>query len=399
MTAVAVIAAFWSLFFVSVSAQGLQPTWSSLRVHSYPSPFGDMFAITQSWDLVRAGGNPFRDPVPPWDGPLTYPRSWGWLTFLGIGSSSLQIFSIALALGFYSTVCFVLARGTAWRGLLVALASLSPGVLLCIERMNADIIIFLMLAAAVLLVCLQRPLPMAVGFGLASLAGMLKLFPAPAIPGFVPELRKLSVLLCLGALGAFAAFIVVDPNDLLRVDTVALRMADLSYGAGVTASAFIEMAAAAGLMLNSEPLVMIFRVTIVLCGLAGLWCGLKALFGSRVLDALLQESCSVFFRVGAMVYVATYLLVQSFNYRLIFLLFVLPLLLGTLPTAPKLQSLFRITGALAVACMFLAGTWNLRGWHGVLYGTVAFILACLVSLCLGVVFGRLIARAREQKTT
>jgi hypothetical protein len=395
VTAVAVLVVFWSLFFLSVNANGLQPTWSSLRVDSYPSPFGDMFAITQSWDLIRAGGDPFHEAVPPWDGPLTYPRAWGWLVFMGIGSSALQVFSAALALGFYATVCFVLARGTAWRGFLVAVASISPAALLCIERMNADIIIYLIAVVAVLLVCQKRLLPMAVGFGLASVAGMLKLFPAVGIPGFMPQLRKLPMLLCAGAMGAFAVYILVDLADLVRVDSVALRMRDLSFGAGVTAHEVSKLAAEGGWAVATTALANIFRAVIVLSGLAGLWCGVAGLISSRLLDGILDTKDALFFRVGAMLYVATYLFVQSFNYRLIFLLFCLPLLVGVNPTTSLLRGIFRATGALVVVCFFLAGNWALRGWHGAIFGAVALVVACLLAFCLGALIGRMIKVAVE----
>ena len=396
VAAVAVLVVFWSLFFLSVNANGLQPTWSSLRVHSYPSPFGDMFAITQSWDLIRAGGDPFHEPLPPWDGPLTYPRSWGWFTFIGIGSSALQVFSAALALGFYATVCFVLARGTAWLGFLVATASLSPPVLLCIERMNADIIIYLMAVVAVLLVCQKRLLPVAVGFGLASVAGMLKLFPAVGIPGFMPDLRRRSIALCLCALGAFSAYLLFDLGDLLRVNTVALRMTDLSYGAGVTALALSEKSAVAGINVSSEAMTAVFRGAVAIAGLIGLWLGLRGPSSPSALNVPLHGRDAILFRVGAMIYVGTFFFIQSFNYRLIFLLFCLPLLLGPTPPTSPLRGVLRVTSALVVICLFLAGTWVMRGWHGVIYGGVAFVVASVLAACLGSLFGSMVRVAAAQ---
>jgi hypothetical protein len=387
VTAVAVLVVFWSLFFLSVNANGLQPTWSSLRVHSYPSLFGDMFAITQSWDLIRAGGDPFHEPVPPWDVPLTYPRSWGWFTFMGIGSSALQVFSAALALGFYATVCFVLARGTAWLGFLVAMASLSPPVLLCIERMNADIIIYLMAVVAVLLVCQKRLLPMAVGFGLASVAGMLKLFPAVGIPGFMPDLRRRSIALCLCALGAFSAYLLFDLGDLLRVNTVALRMTNLSYGAGVTALALSEKSAVIGINVSSEVMTAVFRGAVAIAGLIGLWLGFRGISSPSYLNVPLDGRDAILFRVGAMIYVGTFFFIQSFNYRLIFLLLCLPMLLSVHSRSLHLRLFLRATAGVVLACLFVAGTWYMRGWHELLYGVVAFILGSSLSFWLGVAFG------------
>lgn len=192
-------------------------------------------------------------------------------------------------------------------------AVFSPAVLLGIERGNTDLLIFFLLAGAIVTV------PRGVAWSLALLAFVLKLYPLVAIAGLLRWGRPAVTRAFLVAGGLALLYLAYTFDDLVMISAGTPRDTWLSYGLNVLWMKVTpaQPALGAGLRVLSG---IVALGAVLLAAVAG-WRrkGPGGPGASRELDA---------FRVGVACYAGTFLLGNNFVYRLMFLLFTIPQLLS-----------------------------------------------------------------------
>jgi hypothetical protein len=266
--------------------------------------FADARVITSGWECTRQGRDPLADnPCDPFHREMNYPRIWmtpaliadvgqGWTGRLaGIFAACflLAIFAITGDIGIRTAAVYV-----------VALAS--PSVMLALERGNSDLLIFAMVAAAAVLSARGH----VVGSAIALIAAIvLKLYPVGALLALRDRRAQAAIVIIT------AAYLVAIAGDVTLVLEHTSRQIGWSYGL-VNASTTLLPAISA-------------PTGQLLLGVAGLLIAVVIAW-IRPMPPV-STMAGTTFAAGAGIYVATFILGPSYDYRLIFLFLTLPALL------------------------------------------------------------------------
>ena len=304
-------------YFVALAITGPGTFWREVGVPHLSPAFLDMHTITSGWECTRRGLEVVPvNPCDPKGRPMNYPRLWMAPAFLGIGQGASFALGVAAVVMFLASVLAVVGRLHPVEGIVYTAALCSPAVMLGIERGNVDLVVFVLLALA-LLVFRRSPAGRAVGHGLLLFAAMLKLFPAF---GWGPILRQRPQFAIVGAVGValvFAVYVGATLDDIREIRRVSPRVDGYSYGLGPLADLARPGWASRGA----------FEAAAVGVGIGA--AALVAWTRRRLADAGDVRSADAFC-VGAGVYCGSYLFFYNFDYRLIFLLLTLPLLLRSI---------------------------------------------------------------------
>ncbi len=335
-------------YFCLLAALGGYDRWGRLGVfpvdRSRPLWFGDLRSVTSAWECARRGLAVLpRNPCDPWQRPANYPHLWVWPTFLGLGPGDTFALGFVVGAFFLIAALAVLPRNAGvLAGAVYGLALCSPAVMLGVQRGNVDLLLFALLVAAALVA--GRALVAGV---LVLVAAVLKLFPIFAVGLLLRRARRAAWLVGAAVLAGFAIYAAGTLDTIREIRRVVPQVNDTSFGV----RRFSDWAAAA-LTGHSSPVVwdaaVVVAAVVVALLLRRRLRAHLAPGGERELDL---------FWAGACVYVASYALYRSFDYRLCFVLMTVPLLLRWSRQRRALA---------AVTLLALFGTlWLDAPWRGV----------------------------------
>jgi hypothetical protein len=358
--AVSAFAAGWLAIAVAVLLFGWTPTWTALTVPTDQPLFSDMRSVQGAVEAVHHGLNPqVVNPADPWHRTMDYPMVWeriAELLHLEVEADYLS-FEIVLVLAFLASVAGMVWWAPSWW--LVA-ASFSSSTLLLVERGNNDLAVFS-------LVCLAQAVPLAAGLGILFVAALLKLYPVLCWPAMIRTRGTLILAVVLGA-----TLLLLLQDELAAIHKAQPLRAYLSYGSSSFSYAFKVM----GHVTVPGPLISAVLVLVSL--------GALVLFAGHirfVQDGRFEARRRVFY-AGAFVFLGTFVLGSNWDYRLVFLLFCVPLL------ATLESPLFRrmLLAILLVALNHSAfGTWfGLAGYavNELAKGVLFVLLAAVTTMVL-----------------
>lgn len=292
---------------------GYQATWRLWGIpFGYP-PFMDARVITAGAIAEREGLDPMSsNPADVAQRKLNYPRVWQALYRVGVnehhGLALGLVFVGAFAVG---TMLFVREPGGWTTGLLLA-GIFSPAVMLGVERGNTDLLMFFLLAAAI--VAAERSTGLALAFVLAAFG--LKLFPLAGLAVLLRRPREEAVRAIAIGLALVALYLLYNYSDLRAIRAGTPEGAWIAFGKDV-------------IQLRLE----FFRhpwageARWVAWGVVLAVIGWSARSGLRRKEARLCAAVPMnltAFRVGAACYLGAFVLGSNFDYRLAFLLFTIP---------------------------------------------------------------------------
>jgi Glycosyltransferase family 87 len=307
-----VVAVALTGYFALLEILGGCTSWHLLGVPQLSPPFADLRFITSAWQCINEHVPVHSlNPCDPLNRRVDYPAIWFFPAALGLGENSTTSLGILLALAFLLSAVAVVPRDTGEReAFIYSLAVCSPAVMLGVERGNTDLIVFVLLVAAAASLS-HRHDSLILGAGALLLAAVLKLFPILTLPALARRNRRTA---CAGAIvvGGFAAYAVAARDDLSKVArAVPVRIGD-SYGMDLP-------------KLASHSAVM----ALVAVALAAIAIALAALL-RRYVDwpntTEVTDRLRLFW-MGSSVYLGTFVLTRSFDYRMVFLLLAIPQLL------------------------------------------------------------------------
>jgi hypothetical protein len=350
------VAALLGGYFALIAALGGYTAWGRLGVPPEGTRnnlwFADLRNVTTAWECARHGIAVLpRNPCDPWQRAANYPRLWLFPSFLGLGEGSTFALGLVLAALFLVAALAVIPRGAGLRaGTLYAAALCSPAVMLGVQRGNVDLLLFVLIVLAVLVS--GRTLPRRlVADTLVFLAAVLKLFPILAIGFLIRRAQRVAWIGAAAVLGGFAVYVVATRSYIREIFRAVPQVNDVSFGV----RRFSEWASAA---LTDRPSLRAWDVAIVLAVLVVLILlrrPLRAHLPGGLYGAALRDLD--LFWAGACIYVGSYAVFRSFDYRLAFVLLTLPQLL-------RWSREWRWLGIVTVLALF--GTlWLDTPWTGV----------------------------------
>ncbi|HVU16779.1 MAG TPA: hypothetical protein VHD32_07630 [Candidatus Didemnitutus sp.] len=298
--------------------------------------FLDSYAVLASSDAVRAGINPdLPNPLDILHRPHSYSNWWFGLGSLGL--TRQDNFAVGLVwVAVFLAVAILILRPRTYRDAALALAFLgSPVVLLTVIRANNDLVVFALIGAAALLLRRDTTVRIALAALLVALAAGLKFY--PLVAGlFVILIRPGKRLcFCLLGVGALLTAVLIDVGSTISRGTFGLStdihktglpvlLTDLGF-AGRTPQAI-----GAGLI-----------------GLAGFMLARRGITsGLADADAGKRQA----FLLGAVLLAACFVAGVSHAYRWVFVVLLLPWLIGRLADSSSRRVAIAALALLLLVC-------------------------------------------------
>jgi hypothetical protein len=332
--------------------------------------FADLRGVVAGSERLRAGIPPeTADLHDPWNRPYNYPRLWLYSDDLGLNAHTVMAFGYGMCILFLISVFFALRKLDTFGGLTSGLFLISYAVMFGLERANVDLLMFVLLALALEL----RRFPPLAALAI-TLAAVLKLHPVFAFFAFLaPPWKKTLPWLGAGLL-IFTAAILDHFHSFMTAMSYApnMRTGNLSFGMTALGVDFMERFHRP----DAYPEVLMIGLVMLIFAV-----GIGAWARPSLDSALLGEREIYAFRLGAGIYLGSFLLGTNHDYRAIFLLFCLPLLFQFLKQRVAFGWAWAtlILALIYVNWLYLAGE---EKWHEYLANqTVAWALViCLTAL-------------------
>jgi hypothetical protein len=331
--------------------------WPWLGVPSGPSIFFDARNVAAAVECSRLGHDPLVDnPCDPWGRAMFYPRVWLVLRATGLEQRHTVLFGAVVVTLFVLLLLLLLSRLSLVEGLVVAVAVCSPAVMFAVERANMDLVVFSGLALAAVVWRRGSAAAEYAAVAIVLLMAVAKLYPAVALLAFLPVQRRGTRAAAGASLLLFAAYIMATRDDVATISSTATQGQYYSYGARILLGRFYHGVVGdqwGGSRTLAQGLVLLAAILLAL----GLWLWLRHRSHQSPADVPLPETSDLIaFRMGALIYVGTFVIGNSFDYRLVFLLLTLPQLLrwpAPRPAVRKRGNLPAATLAVVMAALWI----------------------------------------------
>ncbi len=308
-----VLIVFFSFMF---KFYGYNKTWRLWNVPVASCYFADSKVITHGVETFALGFDPmpkncvFLDQIP-----YNYPRTWLCLSYFGLNTEHTFFFGLVSIILFFCGIFIILSRANNKTVGAIFFAILSPAVLLGIERGNIDLIIFFIVILSVSLI--QKFYKISAILILLGVA--LKLFPIFAVTIFLKLKRGKSVLFLISILSLSLLYFFISYSDLLLIRAITPRSSICSYGKDVLWLFLQNYGANFSFIVRIISHVFVIFVFIF---------SFFTLITDRISSISISKGLYFdLFRAGSCIYIGTFLLGNNWDYRLMFLIFVIPQLL------------------------------------------------------------------------
>lgn len=339
----------WLLLLVLFRSYGYSKTWSLWKVPTREPVFFDFRLIPGSAESFAHGYEPsIENPYDPSHRIFNYPAFWRLFFYTGITQDDTAwIVILMIVLYFCGVVLFpqnLPVAGALWMFVIV----FSPASMLLYERGNVDLVVFF-ICALVILASDYSPSVAAAGL---TFGAIVKMFPIFGLIIFWREPKRRFILITIASLLFMTVYSLLTLESLRAAWASTIRSADKSYGAFVFISRFNSyFQAFFPKLLSFDQWRLLFEMVALALILVAMALGLRE---EQSLLAL-QERNLAAFRMGAAIYVGTFLLGNNFDYRLAFLAFVIPQLSEWFQTKIKRYQIVVISMMIGIvlSCWYL----------------------------------------------
>ncbi len=329
--------------------------WWVLGVSAMPLNFSDWHAVVAASDCADLGFNVYRQNPCDVSGLIhEYGSIWLKLGRLGLTRENYWGIGLAISTSFLVSAALVLRPKTVGQFALCLAAVCSPAVMLGVERGNVDLLIFTLLLPMTLLLCRSEWSARALAMALLFLLTVLKLYPAVAAASvFWTPARRRSIFATIGLFAlTVATWAVLDRYNLALVLRLFERPNVLlpAFGSGLLFDALRS--------LNLWPLTSLSSIwagaiAFMLVLLVSCHCAYR-MAGHQPLNT--AECCTEYvrFAAGTAIFVFAFAVTANYDYRCVFVLFSIPLLLRYLEHTPQSRNWERRIAAMTLGVMVVA---------------------------------------------
>lgn len=348
------MAGYFYLIFISSFFTEYYNFWKLIGVPAQHLLFGDLRIVLSGFECTKLGYdvllenpcNPFEQPN---HGAIFYPRIWMALAPLGLEQSQTIFLGLVFTLLFYIVAIIMIGRLNYYEATVYALIFCSPPLMLLVERDNPDIILFLLLAISLTIVSKSsRLVYRVIAYATILFTAILKLYPIFGLIVVFREKRKVCILLLASLITPFLIYSFSHLEELKTIAREAPNTAWYSYGYKVIFDELINYFSSPYIVASKKAILnLVFGVAVGLvscilgCKLAvkvfqefNAWLIHKFQLKNK-LGQLDNERLNNF-RLGSSLYVGTFLIGSIYDYKLVFLLFVIPQILADINSKNKL---------------------------------------------------------------
>lgn len=355
------LATYFLSIFISSFFTKYNVFWSRLGVTTMTPAFADLGFVLSAFECYRRGYDILvENPCNEWNHPMNYPRIWMSLTFLGLDQSHTFLLGIFIGFLFFTLILIIIGHLNYAEALAYTIILCSPSVMLGVERGNTDLIIFILLSISLLLLRFPRIVVRGFSYLILLLAATLKLYPIFALSIVFKENKRAAYVLAGVIVVAFILYVVSIFPDLKYISAETLRSNQLSYGGIIIFNIFfklIKLLAPNQQGLNTIKIALLGLVILLLLSIAYLL--VRHRTASEDLSALNTDFLQSF-RIGAGIYIGTFLLGNNWDYRLIFLIFTIPQILAWIKSNSWV-SLFSSLAFLGIIITLWLSRWSYTG--------------------------------------
>lgn len=315
---VAGIVLMWGVLGVLFMTYGYKETWQIWNVPTEMPPFKDFRLIPGSAESFRDGFEPsIFNPGDPNGRIFNYPAFWRLFFYTNITLDDTIWISICMLVLFFLGVILFPQGLSISDAFFMLLVLFSPASMLLYERGNTDLIVFFICALIILAAGTSSNLTV----GLILFGAVVKMFPFFGITVLLRETKRRFYLALIASVVFMAAYSVLTFQSQSAAWNTTMRGNGISYGS------FVLITRLGDYLVELFPrLFSIGQWKIVFEALALALIVTAAFLGIRQphsLEAAHERNLAAF-RMGASIYVGTFLLGNNWDYRLAFLVLVIP---------------------------------------------------------------------------
>jgi hypothetical protein len=319
---IAVTLLMWLLLLVLFKFYGYHETWELWNVPTAKDTFLDFQLIPGSAESFRQGFEPtINNPFDPAQRIFNYPAFWRLFFYTGITVKDTIWFGVSMILLFFLGVFLFPGRLSTASVIGMLLVIFSPAAMLLYERGNVDLIVFFICA----LIVYAESYSSNVAALIIAFGSIVKMFPFFGVTLFWKESKSKFWLLFSICLAVLVVYMVLTWGSVKASWNTTMRGDGLSYGTNVFVTRYwVAISKALTKWFTSPQADLILKyapLLIALFLLIGIF--LLALFSAQNVEFTDERNMAAF-RMGAAIYVGTFLLGNNFDYRLAFLIFVMP---------------------------------------------------------------------------
>ena len=311
----------WLLLLLSFRWYGYEETWRLWKVPTASPIFMDFRLIPGSAESFREGYEPaIVNPKDPRDRILNYPAFWRLFFYTGITQADTVWISILMLILFFISVLVFPDRLSGMDAGVLLLVVFSPASMLLYERGNVDLIVF----SLCVLVVLALDYHALAATGLLMFATVVKVFPFFGVLVLLREARARFIWLATSCFIVLTVYAVVTFKSMSAAWNQTMRGAETSYGSNVLFLRYGQFfSETVGLSTTSSlykygPILLAILLIVI--------AGLISVRSAQPLRSASGRNLAAF-RMGAGIYVGTFLLGNNWDYRLAFLILVVPQLM------------------------------------------------------------------------
>jgi len=300
---------------------GYDETWKLWRVPVQHPQFADFRLIPGSAESYREGFEPTqRNPRDPHNRIFNYPAFWRLFFYTNITQDdTIWIVTVMLVLFFVGVFLFP-QNITILDSIGMLFVIFSPAAMLLYERGNVDLIVFFLCVLTVLSIDYFPFITAA----LLIFAMVVKLYPLFGVTVLLKESKSKFIWLSLGCFGVLGIYLFETFKSFKASWGLTMRGAEISYGANVLFLRYSQYfsdlldVSLTSPLLKYGSIILAFALVLI-----------AIIIGISRRESLVSPSPRnlAAFRMGASIYVGTFLLGNNWDYRLAFLILVMPQIL------------------------------------------------------------------------
>lgn len=293
---------------------GYENTWRLWNIPVVMPPFLDIQLITGTAESLERGFDPtVYNPYDPGRRIFNYPKIWYIFLNLGIGRNAIIPLAIASIALFFATLAIFPKPKDKLSIVLLTLVTFSGALMLAYERANVDLLFFSSIVIALLLLEISAP----ASFLVMVLSILFKIFPVFAIGIYMDKSKSRLPLYGIGASAFTALYFAVTWQNMKHIFTTTQKGYDISYGSQVVLD-FLGVAFG-----YTSPILSIFFYALALLLIVvAIYFGFKQ--RNQLADIDIRNLRA--FWAGAGIYIGTFLIGNSWDYRFMFILLTIPAL-------------------------------------------------------------------------
>ena len=348
------VTVMWALIIVLFSVRGYQATWRLWRVPAWPVPFLDFRLIPGSAESFAHGYEPsIENPYDPTHRVFNYPAFWRLFFYTGITQDDTIWISVSMIVLFFAGVFMFPEKLSVPGAIGMLLVIFSPASMLLYERGNVDLVMFFLCVLIVMAASYSATL----GAVLLILGAVVKMFPFFGITVLLKESKRRFWVLSVLCLAVLLIFMAATLGSVKAAWNTTERFGELSYGTNVFVTRYgTALSNVFQQWWTPDRFELLLRYGPLLVGLA-LLSGVSILaFMNREQFEAASERNFAAFRMGASIYVGTFLLGNNFDYRLAFLILVMPQLVEWMRSTSRKYRVVPVISTLLV----LLSCWHMR---------------------------------------